>query len=138
MRILPYSRDRAAVYRVLCCHLGGGTHLDLNGITSLQTDPAPDIFMVTDMQIANLDPVIQYFETCPNRVTAVHLGSTVHAARFRRRVDLRSNVAIFPCKSAADIPRIVLGRVMQYFLPSVLGQPPGDTDGPVLGGAPLP
>ncbi len=110
-RVHGYSRDRAALYRVLCTYLGGGTHLDPALVESLQGEPPPDIFMITDMQIANLDPVIDYLGTCPNRVTAVHTANSPHADRFRRRVDPRANVAIFAVTAESDIPRIIVGRV---------------------------
>ena len=112
--ILNYTTDREAIYRTLCRYLGGGTHLDTADIDALQIEPAVDIFMITDMQIANLDPVIDYFVGCPCRITAVHIGNSVHAGHFRSRVDLRTNMSIFTVTAAADIPKIILGRVRDY------------------------
>ena len=38
----------------------------------------------------------------------------VRPDRFRRRVDLQANVAIFPVTTSADIPRIIIGQVKDY------------------------
>nr|HID59374.1 hypothetical protein [Desulfobacterales bacterium] len=113
-KILPYSRNRTEIYRILCHYFGGGTKLLVEDIEALQTDRVPDIFMITDMQITNLEILIEYFNQCRNRVTAVHIGDNRHVQAFRRSMGLRKNVGIYAVKKKEDIPRIVLGRVREY------------------------
>lgn len=114
-QLLPYSRQRAEVYRAICHYFGGGTKLLLEDIDSLQTDRVPDIFLITDMQITNLEVLIRYFNEHKNRVTAVHLGDNEHVQTFRRSMALRKHVSIYSVEKKEDIPRIVLGRIREYF-----------------------
>ncbi|MEE9495214.1 MAG: hypothetical protein V3V39_01710, partial [Desulfobacterales bacterium] len=72
-----------------------------------------DIFMISDMQITNLEVLIQYFNTCKNRVTAVHIGNNEHVSTFCHTMDLRKNVVIYGVENKEDIPRIVLGKIRQ-------------------------
>jgi len=113
-RILQYSRNRKKIYRTLCHYFGGGTQLRLEHIEGLQTERAPDIFMITDMQITNLEAVIAYFNECANRVTAVHIGENKRARIFSQSMSTRGNVGIYSVKQKEDIPRIVLGKVREY------------------------
>jgi uncharacterized protein with von Willebrand factor type A (vWA) domain len=113
-RILRYSRDRKKIYRALCHYFGGGTQLRLEHIESLQMEKAPDIFLITDMQITNLEAVIGYFNECENRVTAVHIGDNKRVRSFSQSMSTRGNVSIYPVKQKEDIPRIVLGKVRDY------------------------
>ena len=113
-QILDYSRDRKEIYRHLCHYFGGGTQLLVEDIQSLQTGKAPDIFLITDMQITNLEILIQYLNECKNRVTAVHIGDNPHAETFRRSMALRRNVGIYTVQNKEDIPAIVLGRIREY------------------------
>lgn len=83
-------------------------------IEALQTDKDPDIFLITDMQITNLEILIQYFNDCKNRVTAVHIGDNKHVQRFRNSMALRKNVAVHAVEKKEDIPRIVLGKIWEY------------------------
>ena len=113
-QILPYTRDRRRIYHALCHYFGGGTRLVVEDIHLLQTERIPDIFMITDMQIANLETLIQYFNECKNRVTAIHIGENKHVETFRRSLGLRKNVGIYAVEKKEDIPRIVLGKVREY------------------------
>ncbi|MEE9609798.1 MAG: hypothetical protein V3W19_01030, partial [Desulfatiglandales bacterium] len=113
-KILPYSRNRREIYLTLCHYFGGGTRLLVEDIEALQTDKVPDIFMITDMQITNLEILIQYFNGCKNRVTAVHIGDNKHVHRFRNSMALRKNVGIHAVAKKEDIPRIVLGKIWEY------------------------
>jgi hypothetical protein len=113
-QVLPYTRDRRRIYQTLCHYFGGGTRLLVEDIHLLQTDRIPDIFMITDMQIANLEKLIQYFNECKNRVTAIHIGENKHVETFRRSLGLRKNVGIYAVEKKEDIPRIVLGKVREY------------------------
>ena len=113
-QILSYTRCREEIYQSLCRYFGGGTHFALEDIESLQNQGAPDIFLISDMQITNLEILIQYLNTCRNRVTAVHIGDNECAGKFRNSLDLRENIAINAVKKIEDIPRIVLGKIGQY------------------------
>jgi hypothetical protein len=112
--ILPYSRNRKEIYRTLCHYFGGGTRVLLGNIKSLQTAGLPDIFLITDMQITNLEILVQYFNDCKNRVTAVHIGDNKHVETFRRSMALRRNIGIYPVEKREDIPRIVIGKIREY------------------------
>jgi hypothetical protein len=114
-KILPFSDKRRDIYRGLCHYFGGGTRLGVAHIEALQNDDVPDIFLITDMQITNLKLLIEYFNVCENRVTAVHVGDNKHVHTFRRSMDARQNVEVFAVERKRDIPRIVLGRIKDYF-----------------------
>jgi hypothetical protein len=114
-KILPFSRKRKEVYEGLCHYFGGGTKLILEDLEELQGDPLPDIFLITDMQITNLEMMIQYFNEQKNRVTAVHIGDNEHVQKFRKSMSLRKNINIHSVQKKEDIPRIVLGNIKEYF-----------------------
>ncbi|MBL7204132.1 MAG: hypothetical protein ISS63_07360 [Desulfobacteraceae bacterium] len=114
-RTLPYSRNRMEIYCTLCHYFGGGTRLLIKDIDSLQTDRIPDIFLITDMRITNLKMLMQYFNECKNRVTTVHIGNNERTHTFRRSMALRNNIAIYGVEKKEDIPRIVLGKIREYF-----------------------
>jgi uncharacterized protein with von Willebrand factor type A (vWA) domain len=113
-KVLPYSGNRKVAYRALCHYFGGGTRLRVEDIEFLQTEKVPDIFLITDMQITNLHTLIQYFNECANRVTAVHIGNNKDVQRFRHSMSLHKNIAIYAVEKKADIPRIVLGKIWEY------------------------
>jgi len=116
--ILPYTRRRAKVFQTLCHYFGGGTRLDMEDIENLQDLPIPDIFMITDMKITNLNDLIEYLNGLENRVTAVHIGENDQAERFQRSMKARKNVTVFFVGKDEDIPKIVLGQIGEYFKPS--------------------
>ncbi|UCG67267.1 MAG: VWA domain-containing protein [Deltaproteobacteria bacterium] len=114
-QLLEYTRERKRIYQSICHYFGGGTRLDIEELDSLQDATQPDIFMITDMQITNLETLIGYLNKLENRVTAVHIGDNKHVAQFRRSMDLRKNVSIYSVHKKQDIPKIVLGRIREYF-----------------------
>jgi len=114
--VLPYTRKRKEIYRALCHYFGGGTRLLMEEIEGLQSEQVPDIFLITDMQITNLELLIEYFNRCENRVTAVHIGENSQAKVFQRSVAVRNNVSVYAVEKREDIPRIVLGKVREYLL----------------------
>lgn len=116
--ILPYTRNRRALYGALCRYFGGGTQLFVKRIQALQTDPSPDIFLITDMQITNLETLVHYFKACENRITAVHIGTNKHTEIFRQMTAMRQNVNIYGVQHPDDIPGIVLGSVRAYLYTS--------------------
>jgi hypothetical protein len=67
------------------------------------------------MQITNLEKLIDFFNSIENRVTAVHIGENIYAARFREGLKKKNNVSLFLVKDKEDIPKIVLGKVREYF-----------------------
>jgi hypothetical protein len=118
---LPFSRSRPLIYRVLCRYFGGGTALNLEEITSLAGAGEVDIFLITDMQITNLDQAIARFSRLKNRVTAVHVGKKDCALRFVKAAVRNRNISVFGVEEANDIPHIVLGSVRSYLAPEGLG-----------------
>jgi len=114
--ILNYTDRREEIYRVLCKYFGGGTALDLEDLMPLiQRRKNLDLFIITDMKIANLEALIGFFSQIQNRVTTVHIGDNPYAARFERAVEKRKNISIYTVKRKEDIPHIVLGRIKDYF-----------------------
>ena len=114
-QLLEYTRERKRIYQAICHYFGGGTRLDIEELDSLQEATQPDIFIITDMQITNLETLIGYLNDLENRVTAVHIGDNKHVTQFRRSMDLRKNVSIYSVHKKEDIPKIVLGRIREYF-----------------------
>lgn len=111
---LPYTRNRRKIYKALCRYFGGGTQLFVENIRAIQTDRLPDIFLITDMQITNLEILVQYFSECNNRITAVHIGKNKHIDEFRQRMAMHQNVQIYGVENRQDIPGIVLGSIRGY------------------------
>jgi hypothetical protein len=109
--ILPYTRNRRKIYSALCHYFGGGTQLFVERIQALQTDASPDIFLITDMQITNLEALVHYFKACENRITAVHIGKNKHTNAFHQMLAMQPNVHFYGVENLDDIPGIVLGRV---------------------------
>lgn len=115
--ILPYTRQRARIYQTLCHYFAGGTRLDIEDIEILQDPSKPDIFIITDMKITNLNDFIDYLDGLQNRVTAVHIGDSDYAERFKQSVRSRKNISIHFVQRKEDIPKIVLGKIGEYFRP---------------------
>jgi hypothetical protein len=116
--VLDFNQGKEQIFQALCRYFGGGTALDLADIKRLLARADhPDIFMITDMQITNLEKLIEFFNTIENRVTAVHLGHNVHAARFKDGTEKRKNISLFTVRDKEDIPKIVLGKVAEYLTP---------------------
>jgi hypothetical protein len=99
---------------VLCRYFGGGTALDLNEINEIAQETEVDIFLITDMQITNLDQTVSRLSKVKNRVTAVHVGKKSGALRFIKASVRNQNISVFGVNEANDIPRIVLGSVRSY------------------------
>lgn len=108
--ILPYDRDRQKVFWSLCRYFGGGTSLQISDLVSLIEENV-DIFLITDMQITNLDTLMQFLIQSQNRVTAVHIGRNAEVDRFRARVEKLEHIAVYAVEKTEDIPDIVIGEV---------------------------
>jgi uncharacterized protein with von Willebrand factor type A (vWA) domain len=98
----------------LCRYFGGGTALDLEEVTSVAQESEADIFLITDMQITNLDQTVSRLARLKNRVTAVHVGKKSGALRFIKASVKNQNISVFGVNDTNDIPRIVLGSVRSY------------------------
>ncbi len=115
---LPFTDQRLEIYRTLCTYFGGGTSLSVEDVDALQEDRLPDLYLITDMQVVNLELLIQYFNHRPNRVTALHIGNNEHVAAFRKSTALTRNITLCAVEKEADIPHIVLGKVRDYLCAS--------------------
>jgi hypothetical protein len=116
--ILPFTTDRQAIYRGLCVYHGGGTSLRLRDLEALRctaTGDAPDLLLITDMQITNLEEVIDYLTGVEGRITVVHIGENTATDRFRQATCSHPRLRIFTVLDSQDIPHIVLGQVRNYF-----------------------
>jgi len=114
---LPFTSSRLLIYQVLCRYFGGGTALNLDEITTAAEDSEADIFLITDMQITNLDQTISRLSSLKNRVTAVHVGKKSGALRFIKASVKNQNISVFGVNKSDDIPRIVLGSARSYLMP---------------------
>lgn len=116
--ILSFTDDRHAIYQGLCAYHGGGTSLrlrDLEELRGIAADAAPDLVLITDMQITNLEEVIDFFKTLDGRITVVHIGENRAVHRFRQATHNRPDLQIFSVIERQDIPNIVLGQMQGYF-----------------------
>ncbi len=114
--ILDFASEREAIYRVLCKYFGGGTALNLKDLDPLmETAQNPDIFLITDMKITNLGKVITYLSNLNNRITAAYIGDSNYALRFTEAMGDKGNISIFHVAHKEDIPKIVLGKIREYF-----------------------
>jgi hypothetical protein len=113
-KILEYTRQRRDIYQTLCHYFGGGTRLNTKDVEAFQDKTNPDLFLITDMQITNLELLVEYLNSLPNRITAVHIGENDHVRRFKKSMSMRKNLSIFSIQKKEDIPRIVLGKVREY------------------------
>jgi len=112
--LLDFTKKRGAIYQALCRYFGGGTQLEISDIEHLKGESNPDIFIITDMQITNLESLIDYFTRTNSRVTAVHIGRSQYAMRFKKAMEKRQNISIHSIEKKDDIPKIVLGQVKEY------------------------
>jgi len=115
--VLPFTRDRQAIYKHLCIYHGGGTSLrprDLQDLRLTVPCSVPDILFITDMQLTNLEDVIDYLVSSEGRITVVHIGENNATQRFRTATRQHPRLHIFTVMERQDIPKIVLGQVRRY------------------------
>lgn len=116
--ILDFTRERGTIYQAMCRYFGGGTQLEVADIESIKKGISakknPDIFIITDMQITNLEKLIDYLLYIENRVTAVYIGKNQHAMRFKKAVERERNISVYSVERKEDIPKIILGKVREY------------------------
>ncbi len=116
--VLPFSQDRQSIYKGLCAYHGGGTSLKLRDIEALRrtaTSPLPDLLLITDMQITNLEEVVGYLTGVNGRITVIHIGENNATDRFRHVMRNHPRLCVFTVQDRQDIPPIVLGQVQSYF-----------------------
>jgi hypothetical protein len=116
--LLPFTADRQALYRGLCIYHGGGTSLRLRDLEDLRRTAArgaPDLLLITDMQIANLEEVIDYLLSVEGRITVIHIGANRATEHFRQAMQQHPRLQIFSVADTQDIPNIVLGQMHHYF-----------------------
>lgn len=116
--VRPFSTDRQAIYHDLCVYHGRGTSLKMRDVEALRrtaTSPVPDLLLITDMQIANLEEVMSYFAGIEGRITVIHIGENNAIDRFRHVTCHHPRLQMFGVQDRKDIPQIVLGQVKQYF-----------------------
>ena len=59
--VLPFTKDRQAIYQELCAYYGSRTSLrlrDLEEPRATTSEATPDLLLITDMQITNLAAII--------------------------------------------------------------------------------
>ena len=76
---------------------------------------APDLLLITDMQIANLEEVIDYLIGVEGRITVIHIGQNRATDHFRQAMRQHPRLQIFSVLEGQDIPNIVLGQMHSYF-----------------------
>jgi hypothetical protein len=122
---LDFTSDRRRIYQALCRYFGGGTALALEEFDELlhkARRTAPDIFLITDMAITNLETMTTYLSRIEGRLTAVHIGETGSALQFKQATAGWKNVSVFAITQKEDIPRIILGQVKEYLRPGRFGK----------------
>jgi len=123
--LLDFTSDRKRIYQALCRYFGAGTALSLEDLEELRHKArrgAPDVFLITDMQITNLETVISYLSQMEGRLTAVHIGETASALHFKKATAEWKNVSVFAVGRKEDVPRIILGQVREYLRPGQFGR----------------
>jgi hypothetical protein len=123
--LLNFTNDRKRIYQALCRYFGGGTVFaleELDRLLQAARRDTPDIFLITDMQIPNLQTVIDHLSQLEGRITAVHIGDTESAEEFKQKTARWNNASVFAVRQREDIPRIILGQVKTYLR---LGQSDG-------------
>ena len=116
--VLPFTTDRQAIYEALCVYHGGGTSLrprDLEELRRTEPRSTPDLLLITDMQLTNLEDVMTYLAGVEGRITVIHIGENSATDRFRAATQHHPRLQIFTVLARQDIPQIVLGQVRRYF-----------------------
>lgn len=114
--VLDFTDDREKVYNALCVYFGGGTSLNHGTIEKIrEKSKDADVFIITDMQITNLDSVLKYFDGFSGRVTAVHIGENEATERFQEAFEGKKNVSIYRVDIEDDIPKVVVGKIKKDF-----------------------
>ncbi|MBK33998.1 MAG: hypothetical protein CME26_00525 [Gemmatimonadetes bacterium] len=111
---IDYTRDRTEIFRGLCRYFGGGTEIDTKDFAVI-TNSNTDYFLITDMQISNLQSVTDYLSRVEGRVTAVHVGRMQEAEQFRKATTGDGHIVVYPVETPEDIPAIVIAEAESRF-----------------------
>ena len=63
--VLPFTKDRQAIDQELCAYYGSRTSLrlrDLEEPRGTTSEATPDLLLITDMQITNLEEVVDFLQ----------------------------------------------------------------------------
>ena len=111
-KLLDFTRDRLRIYKALAIYYGGCTEVDPHKLRQILSQARkPDVLMITDMDIYNLQETIGFFKTLSNRVTILHLKRNWSLTIFLRLFRHRSNFTSYQVLKREDIPKIVLGHI---------------------------
>ena len=114
-KLLLNSRNRMEIYEALCTYFGGGTAIEVRLLAEVINDKELDIFLITDMEITNLEHLIRLFTSLEKvRVTAVYIGEKKGVERFQQAARKMKNVSVYGIKEPKDIMKIVLGQIRKY------------------------
>ncbi len=109
------SRNRMEIYEAICTYFGGGTAIEIDVLEKVIKKKKLDIFLITDMEITNLEKLIKLFGTLRDiRVTAVYIGNKKGVGRFRKAAASMKHVSIYGIEKPRDIMHIVLGQLKEY------------------------
>jgi hypothetical protein len=120
LTIVPFTTERQLIYQGLCHYHGGGTSIrlrDLDDLRRTATNATPDLLLITDMQVTNLEEVIEYLTGVGGRITVVHIGENTATEHFRQALRAHPRLQIFSVLERQDIPQIILGQVRRFFQP---------------------
>ena len=111
-KLLDFTRDRLRIYRALANYHGGCTEVDPGKLRQLISHARkPDVLMITDMDIYNLQETIGFFKALSNRVTIFHLKRNWSLKIFLRLFGHRPNFTFYQVLESEDIPKIILGHI---------------------------
>jgi hypothetical protein len=109
---LGFTRDRLRIYQALATYYGGCTSMAPDKIRQIISQAQkPDILMITDMDINNLQEAIGFFKSLSNRVTILHLKHNWSLTIFLKLFRNRPNFSFYRVLKGEDIPEIILGYI---------------------------
>ena len=83
--VVPFTTDRQAIYEA-CVSTTVAALLrprDLDELRLSVPRATPDLLLITDMQLTNLEDVITYLAGIEGRITVIHIGENTATGRFR-------------------------------------------------------
>ncbi len=109
---LDFTRDRLQIYKALAIYYGGCTEIDTAKLRQILSQAQkPDVLMITDMDIYNLQEIIGFFKNLSNRVTILHLKRNWSLKIFLRFFRHSENFTFYQVLKREDIPKIILGHI---------------------------
>src|SRR5262249_39553713 len=83
---------------------------DLDELRRTEPHSTPDLLLITDMQLTNLEDVTTYLAQVEGRITVIHIGENNATDRFRAATQHHPRLQIFTVVERQDIPRSSSGR----------------------------